>query len=408
MVRIAVFSDIHCGKLSRTKAFSVPGETRDDTDEKDNFEEGLINLLKTHNPDYLFIAGDLTSVGSPQEFVYCEKEIIKIADAISLPYDRIICCTGNHDVDWGICNLKETAFEIQHELLDIRKEKYQHLSSYLPSVCLKELSNQKLTGNSPAPFSGIYQTSDFIVFMLNSGWLCEPIEKGKEDNFSHGKLSKEQLDWFEKKVNEFADDTRKRIVLMHHHPFNFKYPTLGIDISQIEESGAFVEYAEEHGIDLVIHGHRHHPKVKTYLSATGKRPITFFCAGSLAVNAKHRAEGDIPNTMHFIDVDKDKDYFVIYNYSYRGSEGWTPMVDKPATPMDRKMKVGKVFTAEERVEAVLAYKDKDSVELEWDNLAESLQYIKYQEIRELLREQLGKTHNIIGCFPETVAIRRRC
>ncbi len=82
---------------------------------------------------------------------------------------------------------------------------------------------------------------------------------------------------------------------MHHHPFNYPFPTISEDISQIKEGVEFIELAEKNGVDFVIHGHRHHPKVKTVLPE-GYAPITYFCAGSPSVNAEHRSNGEIPNT----------------------------------------------------------------------------------------------------------------
>lgn len=407
MARIAVFSDIHCGKLSRTKVFSVPGEERVDVDEEHEYEKGLVELLEHERPDYFFIAGDLTSVGSPQEFLYCEKEIIELADKISLPYDHIICCTGNHDVDWSTCNLKNAIPSTSSDISNLRKEKYQRLSSHLPLLCLDKMNNKYINGDSPVPFSGVYETDDFIVIMLNTGWLCEPHKKEESKYYSHGRLSEEQLKWFETTASKYVDDSRKRIVLMHHHAFNYKYPIVGLDLSLIAEGAEFVEIAERFGIDLVIHGHRHHPRVKTYLADNGRRPITFFCAGSLAVNADHRLGGEIPNTVHFIDIDKELDYFVLHNYSYTNSDGWYPMKDSTQTPLDNYMKVGKVFSQPERVQQVLAYKEKDYVQLEWNDLPESLQFLRYKEIIHLMKEQLNDTHFISGLFPETVAINRR-
>ena len=59
-MKIALISDIHFGKDSRTKEFSVPGEeVFDETTGAVSLEQGLIDVLKANEAEYLFIAGDL-------------------------------------------------------------------------------------------------------------------------------------------------------------------------------------------------------------------------------------------------------------------------------------------------------------------------------------------------------------
>ena len=96
-MKIALISDIHFGKDSATKEFSVPGEeVFDETTGAVSLEQGLIDVLKDNEAEYLFIAGDLTSVGSPQEYFYCEKKILEIAEKSNIPKENIICSLGNH------------------------------------------------------------------------------------------------------------------------------------------------------------------------------------------------------------------------------------------------------------------------------------------------------------------------
>lgn len=400
MVKIAVISDIHFGYFSRTESFSVPGEQRqDNTTAEYSLENGLIKLLKKHRPDYLFIAGDLTSIASPQEFIFCEKKILQIADEIGIEHSRILCCMGNHDVDWNIANLWNPKSTISDESIQFRKDKYQHIASSVSSFCLSEIDEYSKS-HGPLPYSGVYEADDFIVISLNTGWLCGPNQE-----YSHGKLSADQLKWFENTLKKYATDERKRIVLMHHHPFNYPYPTVGEDISQIAEGAEFVEIAEANKVDLVIHGHRHHPKVKTEMCGVGY-PVTYLCSGSLSVNAKHRSNGEIPNTIHFLEVDKQRDYFVLFNYSYTDAEGWHVMKYSKSTPMDGIMKVGKVFNRSVCESAIRKYCERDEkfIELIWDDLEECLQFMTYEELLEMIKEQLAGTYKIFGSFPSTVAL----
>lgn len=404
MTRVAVLSDIHFGQLSRTLFFAAPGEKINGYSSGDlPLGEGLIKLMCDMKPEYILIAGDLTSAAEPQEFYYCEKKILHIADEVGVKRENIICCTGNHDVDWNISNLftvPEGHFETQDEILNCRKDKYQEIASNVAKVCMDEI---KITDEGPAPFSGIYKGNDFIIFVLNTAFKCGP-----QLDYSHGELTEKQLNWFKEKLLMYRADDRKKIVLMHHHPFNYPFPTITEDISQIKEGAEFIEIAENYGVDFVIHGHRHHPKVKTVLERGGT-PITFFCAGSLSVNADHRSGGEIPNTVHFIDVDKKKDYFILYNYSYTGYNGWQRTQYSKATPLDDVMKVGKIFS-EDSCRAVLScYKDKEDnmIKIDWSSLDEELQFLSYSDAMRLIKEELSATYEIIGEFPDLVCLLRK-
>ena len=404
MTRVAVMSDIHFGQMARTDFFAAPGERIKGYSRGDMpLGDGLIELMRQMEPEYMLIAGDLTSAAEPQEFHYCEKKILEIADEVGVKKENVICCTGNHDVDWNISNLfavPEGHFETEDQVLACRRDKYQAIASNVAKVCLDEI---KVTDEGPAPFSGVYERDDFIVFALNTALRCGP-----QLEYSHGELTEKQLMWFEEQLNRFSSDRRKKIVLMHHHPFNYPFPTISEDISQIKEGAEFTELAEKNGVDIVIHGHRHHPKVKTVLPK-GCAPITYFCAGSLSVNAEHRNNGEIPNTVHFIDVDKEKDFFVLHNYSYTGTEGWKKTQYSKVTPLDDVMKVGKVFS-EKNCRAVLScYKGKkDSlIKLEWSSLSEELQYLSYGEVMRLLKEELEPTYQIVGQFPDSVCLLRK-
>ena len=404
MTRVAVFSDIHFGQMARTHFFTAPGEMiKGNSRGEVPLGEGLISLMKELMPEYIFIAGDLTSAAEPQEFYYCEKKILEIADQVGVNRDKIICCTGNHDVDWQISKLFNNTkglFEHEEIVIECRKEKYQKIAASVANVCFEELKSPE---GGPAPFSGIYESIDFVAFILNTSLNCGPNLK-----YSHGELTEVQLKWLEKQLDCYNQDERKKIVLMHHHPFNYPYPTLSEDISQIKEGADFVELAELKGIDLVIHGHRHHPKVKT-VSTGGRSVVTYFCAGSLSVNAEHRSDGDIPNTVHFIDIDKEKDYFVLHNYSYSGTEGWYKTRNSNATPLDDTMMVGKVFTAEQCRKSLMQYKNTHDkpIKLEWEKLDEAIRFMTYVDAMKLLNEVFEKTHYIVGEFPKEVMLVKK-
>lgn len=403
MSRIVLISDIHFGKFARTAEFSVPGvPIQDETTGGESLEKGLISLLKEKEVEYLFIAGDLTSVGSPQEFYYCEKKIISIADELQMPQQNIICGLGNHDVDRTISKLSESAIlpDMPMDVKSLIEEKYQLIAASSALCCLKIIPKPGIEG--PIVFSGIVEHNDFIVFVLNSSWQCS-----QHQEVPHGKLAEDQLYWFKSVCDQYLSDERTKIVLMHHHPIQYPFPTSGLDISMIEEGSELVEIAGKSGINLILHGHRHHPRAKTIMHDGWKNPITFICAGSLSVNAQHRNNGDIPNTMHILELEAAPNKFELYNYQFSHSEGWIPFKKYcPETPMDAHMVLGKMFDRQKLEETILKYSTYQG-SISWNDLDECLHYINYDQLNASFIELLSPTHKIFGKFPDAIMLLKK-
>lgn len=398
MTKIALISDIHFGEFSRTIEFSVPGQPiKDENSGGESLKQCTIELLKKESVDYLCVAGDLTSKGSPQEFVYCEKLLLEIADAIGISKERILLGLGNHDIDWNICKLYSSFTKTTPEFpLDLVRDKYRRIASQASVVNLENIPRYQLPG--PAPFSGIFEDDGFIMFVLNTGWYCTD-----EQAFSHGKLDQTQMDWFEEKAREYKSSAKWKIVLMHHHPYSYSFHVPCVDISMLEEGSRLIEIAGDNGIDLILHGHRHHPKVATSQNASWKKPLTCICAGSFAVNASHRSGGEIPNTIHIIELTDEIGVLNLLNYQYSQAEGWIPIINNsPITPLDHKMKLGKIFSEEQINEAIQKLPSNQT--LSWENLDECLKFMTFSSLNGRIDKQFNNTLKRIGSFPAEVVL----
>lgn len=399
MLKLAFISDIHFGDLARTNEFTIPGQTaKGETLGAVSLSESLVKILKENNVQYLFVGGDLTSRARPQEFYYCQEKIAWIAQEADIPPQNIIWGVGNHDVDWSISRLSDNYKTENEEIYDIAKETYRIIAAGVATSNLKTLP--KLDNPGPVPLTGVVENDAFVVFVLNSAAYCT-----HDQEFAHGKLSIQQLDWFKEQALSYENDKRWKIVLMHHHPFNYTYHIPVVDISTLEEGSAFVDIAGELGINLVLHGHRHHPRAETAQKSGWKNPITFICAGSLTVNAEHRSNGDIPNIFHIIELTDEVGVLTLYNYEYSSGDGWKPLLNnKKETPLDAKMKLGKIVLDSEIDQIIcdLGAFPETTRTLIWDNLDERLHYQEISKINKKLKELLSPTHDIYGTFPENV------
>ncbi len=397
MTRIALISDIHFGQFSRTAEFSVPGEKiKDETTGGESLKESMVSILKKESIEYLCIAGDLTSLGSPQEFVYCEEMILDIAEQLGIQKNNILLGLGNHDIDWNISELYSQFDKSDPDFpLELVKEKYRKVAAGASLINLDSIPVPPKVG--PAPFSGIIENDNFVMFVLNTGWCCT-----KEQGSKPGKLATEQLEWFNKESVKYRDVEKWKIILMHHHPFNYSYPIVCPDYSTLEEGSNFLDIAGKNGFHLVIHGHRHHPRAETDWKTGWDHPITFVCAGSFSVNASHRSGGSIPNTLHIIELTDEIGVLKLRNFQY-SAKGWIPLVANCLeTPLDSEMLFGKLFDQEQIDQAILGLPDMKA--LQWDELDECLRFLPFNELNDRINTKFATTHKIIGQFPKEVIL----
>lgn len=395
MSKIALISDIHFGRLSRTKEFSVPGEAKEilQAENEKSLRDGLTNILGEQQVEYLFVAGDLTSYGSPQEFRHCELEILRIASNSGIERDNIVISLGNHDTDWKITDLYTK--HINEDLTTQKhiKDSYMRIASFSSLYSMIDLKG-KYTIKGNESFSGVVEKDDFIVFVLNSGFECTREE-------SYGKLSRSQLNWLEENIKKYEEDSRWKIVLLHHHPFDYSFPTPYRDTSKLCEGPEFLDIVGKSDINLVIHGHRHHPKAKTIIESGWKSYVTFICSGSLSVNASHRSNGEIPNTFHIVELYENSKELDLYTYRYSGSEGWFNNKYDINAPLDSIMKLGKIYSDEQIAEAILGL-PKNKV-IKYEDLNEKLKFSLANEINSKLKSIYK--NKVIGDIPQSIYIK---
>lgn len=400
MTRIALISDIHYGQYSRTVEFSVPGEKiKDENTGGESLRESMISVLKDEGIEYLCVAGDLTSLGSPQEFVCCEELILDIASQLGIQNDNILLGLGNHDIDWNITELY-TRFDKSNAdfPLELVKEQYRKIAASASLINLKKLAAP--SKNGPAPFSGIIEKDSFVMFILNTGWCCTKDQASKP-----GKLDTEQLEWFEKEAENYKDIPKWKLILLHHHPFNYSYPVVCPDYSTLQEGSNFLDIAGKNGFNLVIHGHRHHPRAETKWKTGWDHPMTFVCAGSFSVNASHRSAGSIPNTLHIIELTDEIGTIRLRNYQY-SAKGWIPFLNNcDVTPLDGDMLFGKLFKPEEIDQAIDSLPENE--ELQWEGLDECLRFMPYEELNTRISSKLPASHKMIGRFPDNVILFKK-
>ena len=408
MTKIAILSDIHVGKFGRGQEFAVSGEINpDNVKGAPSLVDGLIEIVLEQKVGYLFVTGDLTSTGAPLEYSKCDKILQTILNKTSIPEKNLVLCLGNHDFDRRIEAISEQ-FKSKVTCEKIQKKLQSAYQTIAVNFANHFLRSNCYDTQGPVPYSGILKRDSLTIFVLNSSSMSSQYEK-----VPHGKVTKKQLDWLKVKLEESKDNKGWKILLLHHHPFSYPFPRLISDLSLLEEGSELLEIAGENGIDLICHGHRHHPRAHSAHNSSWLNPIIFICAGSFSVNASHRDGGEIPNCFHIAELKDDKKKtLLLKTYQYTNSEGWTRLSKfTPETPLDADMYFSSPFTEEERENAfkkLLEARDKDgSCELpSWEDLPLELKTIRHQKLNELIDKLIPTDSKKFGDYPDNVGIWR--
>lgn len=405
---LLILGDIHFGKYTY-----VPELACKDTPQKKivqnavNLVDSLVetvNLL-TIKPSAILVPGDLTSIASPAEFKGCTEVVFAIADRIGVSKNRVFFTLGNHDTNWRIAGLAASCPTF------FADEGYNSFAS-----CIGERHILHRSPDHPGPVvgSGVFLQDDFVLFVLNSGHACI-----SEQTYPHGKLGQDQLSWFESALKQHSSPNKWNVLMVHHHPYSYPYPSPFEDISHIEEGAELIALAGENGIHLICHGHRHHPMIFTQHKTGWAHPVTFLCAGSLGVDEHHRMHGEIPNLFHVLYLERvltsGSAFGTVFSYRYRMADGWRAVANDPKyTPIDPIQRFGALPTEPELatlvssiIDASIASPSGSGLMPDFKSLPEALQCVPINTLnRELKAAAQKRGIKFLGSYPEETCLRQ--
>ena len=353
-VRILVLSDLHLGRYADSIELGNNGEFR--RENYDLIAQRIKEALARENcrPNLVVVPGDLTSIGSPDEFIGSSELVKTITEKLEDGSQSKIITYGNHDVDWKIGRVVSS----NHT----ERKKYCELGAIAGHIFAPSERP-----NIPGPIfgSGVYQRDDSTILVLNSGAKCFPLSdtpEEREHEYHHGELGFKQLKWLQELSNGLFRRNSPNILIIHHHLMNESYPSYFPDISLLAESAEVLDKIGALGIDIVIHGHRHHPHLKTVIRTGWKAPITFLGAGSFGVDSAHRMNGKIPNTFHYVEFESsNKNAFyggTVWTFEAVADGEWDLVRDgMKSLSLDSKQSFGTVSTDAEIQEKVSLWLD---------------------------------------------------
>lgn len=183
----------------------------------------LIDDLRRSQPDHIAVSGDLTHLGLPAEFIHA-KELLKKLGKPS----QVTVIPGNHDAyvgsDWDR-NLTHWVDYIASDDFDINDDKKIRARTLFPSLRVR----------GPIALIGVSTARPCSTFL------------------AVGRIGKDQLQKFQKILIDTDKMDLFRIVLIHHPPVSGVVSWR----KRLTDAGEFRAIIQNHGVDLILHGHAH-------------------------------------------------------------------------------------------------------------------------------------------------------
>lgn len=281
---VAITSDLHAyAKLPDNH--QRPSHLNISTGEQQPENHPISGLLEVINRDkisanVLVCPGDLGHQACPQSIRYSWTTLHQIQEALKAKH--LIGTAGNHDLD--------------SRYLYGNPDAARTLKNLVPQFpCAK----QALADQYWARDYTIVELPPAAIVILNSSAHHGNAENEK----NHGRITKDALSSLRTGMQAFAKFPIK-ILLCHHHPH--QHAELNLTATDVMENGQQLLdllATDPSGTWLVIHGHKHHPKI-SYAAGGSNSPIVF-ASGSLCSDLFLELQTACRNQFHVITFDLD-------------------------------------------------------------------------------------------------------
>lgn len=387
VVRIAVLSDLHFGSNEKSKAhtYVVAGA---DAVPRQHPVADLRALISSGSlcADVVVCPGDITLQA---DRVGLEKAWTTLNDITGdLGARHLLTTTGNHDIHSRLDNPVEESPEIW--------ERLKQLSPAYPYP--QGTRVQRLEYWSEHFFIAEIDSIRFVV--LNS---CNCHARG-ETEYERGRVTDYTIAQIQNAIGgipPIGDQSPAilNVLLCHHHPV--KQPEISQydpDYSEMVQGRALLNALEESGLPwLVIHGHKHNPKIEYAQGASSGAPV-IFSAGSFSAVLPQRSFPVGRNQFYIIEIDLD--YVksngvagVVHSWDWAIGRGWFASASNDS---GQRIPTGAGFghRAQQRdardIDSFFSGRSKIS----WGEVSDQFEFVRYltpEDLKRLL-ERLTRDH----------------
>jgi hypothetical protein len=302
---IAVASDLHAFEPS-DKILSPPSHlkiTLPETDIAVHPISALLDLIKKKElkTDLFLCPGDMGDKANASGIKYAWKAIHQIGT--SLEAKLTAAASGNHDLDSRYL----TSYDAKGTLLGL--------------VPPYPLPNDAMNNKYWARNYVIVDGDEYRLLILNTS----AYHGGQAHEIDHGRIAESTLSFLSEELKALPPKLIN-ILLCHHHPQQHMELELGgYDVMQ--NGQLLLDLLPQFGRWLVIHGHKHHPKL-AYASGGATSPIVF-SAGSLCANLYLELQTKARNQFYMIYLPIEQIRTLglvgfIQAWDWAVGDGWAP------------------------------------------------------------------------------------
>jgi 3',5'-cyclic AMP phosphodiesterase CpdA len=238
-MRLAHISDLHALDLHGVSPLSLVGKralgllnlaSRRRDKHPIRIFEALMDDLNQTAPDHVLATGDVSNLALRTEF----QRVRVLLDRLELSPRHITVIPGNHD-RYVLASVFDRWFE-----------------RVLGAYCASD------DGSVEYPL--VRQRGGVVVIGCSTAWPCPP-------PFADGWLGAAQLG----RLAQLLDSHRGtfRVVALHHPPVQNRWEIL----RGLRDRDRFARVLEEHGAELVLHGHEHRDLRADLAGPTGSIPV---------------------------------------------------------------------------------------------------------------------------------------
>ncbi|MFA5117466.1 MAG: metallophosphoesterase [Candidatus Omnitrophota bacterium] len=297
-LNIAVLSDLHCSTSPGESFLDCSVSTLPDPVCK------LISLIKSQglSAEILLICGDISNKADTSGTKYAWKQIYEIKKALKARH--LIATLGNHDVSRK--RSTSSPFRGVKSLKDFPVKSSNARKSYWGEhFCFEEKNN-------------------FRILVLNSAY-----DHGASIERDHGKIDHGALDAIEKFLNG-RPKKYFQIAIMHHHPIAHDIPYVTRNDLMLN-GDTLISLLEKINFDIVIHGHKHYPRLR--YAPGGYSALPIFASGSFSKIFDPVMSLITRNVFHLLAINKknitDRVAGTISTWEY-GLTSWEPTTKRSA------------------------------------------------------------------------------
>jgi predicted phosphodiesterase len=309
-ITIAILSDLH----PTTSAAEHKSHLQMDVEELEIFHPVMsIRKLAENNNlkvDVVVCPGDFGNQSDPQSIKYGWQSLHKIKDYLGA--STVIISPGNHDHD-------SRGVHVEFD------PKY-FLQSLEPKFPFSE--HKKNTHFWAWHWAESYQNNCRFIVLNTSAY------HGIKEEYCHGRVAPRTIEMIANHVNN--KHSAINILVCHHHPVKNEDITGDYEsmingellLSKLDQSNS--------GPWIIIHGHKHFPKI-FYSQGTSDSPV-IFSAASFSAYLHQEISARVGNQFHIMEIDIDKTnveghcHGEFRTWDWSSGIGWIPAPDEKGLP----------------------------------------------------------------------------